>query len=229
MTPIRWPRLCPVALLPFVLGCAPEALFVLERDEVLNEYVESLSNRPTLVVDLDDTVVDGGLWNSTTLFFDLCYGAEPFPGAPESLCDLATRWNVVFVTARPDWVKDQTVQWLDAQGFPNAPVLFSPSPLLTSDAKRRYKAGAIGELRDRGLIVRYGVGDRASDVLAYDENGANAVLIVERSDDGDFAASFEALGATQYECGFGNVTLMTTVDCAWAGVLEHLRSRERPQ
>lgn len=45
--------------------------------------------------------------------------AEPVPGAAEALDGLAAAgWGIVYLTARPEWARGLSVEWLRKHGFP---------------------------------------------------------------------------------------------------------------
>ncbi|MEW6046918.1 MAG: hypothetical protein AB1609_10610 [Bacillota bacterium] len=45
--------------------------------------------------------------------------AEPVPGAAEALDGLAAAgWEIVYLTARPEWARGLSVEWLRRRGFP---------------------------------------------------------------------------------------------------------------
>ncbi|MBI4603506.1 MAG: hypothetical protein HY721_16260 [Planctomycetes bacterium] len=177
-------------------GCAsgPPAWHA-EREDLLGLYADPSRCRPALVVDIDDTLVDGGAWSSLRLACGLAPARmAPFAGAPEALRALAERWDLVLLTARDDSFAGRTVGWLAANGFPPMPVVFSRRLLFTERARAELKSAAIRALRDRGLRIERGIGDKPGDVLAYGENGLESFLIADGPGDPDLAATFESLG-----------------------------------
>lgn len=177
-------------------GCAapPEVQYV-AREDLLEGYRRQQLQKPVLVVDIDDTLVEGGTWNSIRLFFNLFYsGLEPFPEAPQRLRELQNDWNCILLTARDDSLANRTLHWLERQGFPELPVVFSSSYLFLDSSAERFKEKAIAGLKEGGLRVDLGVGDKATDVAAYRANGLKAILILSGAGDPDLDATLEALG-----------------------------------
>ena len=176
-----------VSLAVTLSGCTLSGLpFTITRGERLDAYLAEDATRPTVVVDLDDTVVDGSWWSLLKLILDVGYqGTDPLPGAAQTLRGVSGRFHVVFVTARDDSLADQTLEWLRRHEFPDAPVVFSSSLLLCSEAKERYKTAAISALGARGLRLLVGVGDRPSDIGAYARHGLRKILVAENLTDPD--------------------------------------------
>ncbi len=175
------------ALAWLALGCSSSPHpYTITGSSALAAYVAESPERPTVIVDLDDTVVDGSTWKSIRLAADIGYRrTPPFPQSPRVLRRLARRWNVVFVTARPDFVAESTLLWLEHHGFPTAPVIFASSFLLTDRGKEDYKTAAIAAVRDAGLLVLAGVGDKATDMVAYERHDLRRYLLLESPDDPD--------------------------------------------
>jgi uncharacterized HAD superfamily protein len=49
--------------------------------------------------------------------------AEPIEGAAETLNQLAQKYEIVYLTARPEWAKELSVNWLSKHGFPKAEIV----------------------------------------------------------------------------------------------------------
>ncbi len=76
--------------------------------------------RPILVVDIDDTVSQT---KKRYLLGDGMDRSKPLPDAPAVLSELAGRFHVVYLTARPREMAIKTRRWLADNGFPRGPVL----------------------------------------------------------------------------------------------------------
>ena len=50
-------------------------------------------------------------------------GAEPIEGAAEALNQLAKKYEIVYLTARPEWAKELSADWLDKYDFPKAEIV----------------------------------------------------------------------------------------------------------
>ncbi|MGI6657796.1 MAG: 5' nucleotidase, NT5C type [Dethiobacteraceae bacterium] len=56
---------------------------------------------------------------------DIFSRARPLKGAAECLHMLAKEHELFYVTARPEWARQITEQWLRRNGFPKAPLIMS--------------------------------------------------------------------------------------------------------
>jgi hypothetical protein len=191
--PGRPARQAAAALLLLAAGCAT-AGYRIEGESLLHGYLERSRERPVLIVDIDDTVVEGGFWNAFLLWTRICRGGvAPFEGAPRSLEQLEGRWNVVILTARDGCLRGPTLVWLSENRFPSTPVIFSRRAIFTAAGRAEYKRLAIGDLLKKGLQPGWGIGDKASDMLAYRQNGLHTVLILDGPRDPDLGKTLEAL------------------------------------
>jgi len=207
----------------------------IERQDVLDGYLREAPRRPLLVVDLDDTVVRGGFPRSLRLYLRLFYsGVSPIEGAPEALKKLKEQWDLVFVTARDDCLDGPTMAWLEKQGFPRAPVVFSQSILWNGRSRADFKTRAIADLIRSGLSPGWGVGDKATDMTAYRANGLHTALILEDPLDPDLGRALDALGVRRFGplAPPGGPPLPDVVlighDRAWAEIADLLSGRAAP-
>lgn len=51
--------------------------------------------------------------------------APPIKGSVEGTHQIAKNYRIVYLTARPEWARQITLEWLNRNGFPSAPVIFS--------------------------------------------------------------------------------------------------------
>jgi hypothetical protein len=137
--------------------------------------------RPTVVLDLDETVV----WRPRGVLDQvLMYGApwvavgQPYAGAAACLADISARFNLVAVTARWRLAEASTDAMLARAGLPRLPVIYAGAPHPRDASRAAFKARAIRHLRDEGWAPFAGVGDRASDVEAYAGEGLAALAVV---------------------------------------------------
>lgn len=210
-----------VASLLALTGCAGSELWHCERAELL-QLDES---RPVVIVDIDDTVVAGGTWNSVRIFLNLAASRmEPFPDAPQVVRALQRDHDVVFVTARDDSLARRTLRWLERHGFPRTPVFFSTSYLPGTARKIEYKGAVVAEVQRRGFDVRHGFGDKASDIAAYTKHGVSATLILDGAGDEDLDLTLELLGVEAWPVESGHATLLKSLifstDEAWRRIGE---------
>lgn len=132
--------------------------------------------RVTIVVDIDETISMTdyagflGLRENTS---------RPFDGAPEVLTRLSEHFDLIYLTARPQWLFAETRAWLRDAGFPPGPVvatgrivdLFWPAPFKT-------RVLALLRLNSPGILI--GIGDRHSDDAAYTANGMLSLVVHPR-------------------------------------------------
>ena len=202
--------------------------YTIARSDILDRYLAESPGRPALLVDIDDTLVDGGFFAKMRLALNLFPSwQKPFDEAPDSLKSLEERWNVVLVTARDDFFQKRTLRWLDRQSFPETPVVFSTCLLLSASSQADYKSAAIGALKRRGLRVTHGVGDKASDIEAYRRGDLRAVLILEDPFDEDLGETLETLEIDSWKPGdkdLGPIELVClSMDRSWPLIVEHLQ------
>ncbi len=126
---------------------------------------------PLMVVDLDKTVVASG--------FDqvLVGDPEPMRNAASVLRRCSQRWDVVYLTHRPQYFRTKSRQFLEDYGFPNGPLLLSE---LTSFIRGSgaFKRNILESITAKFKAVRIGVGDKFSDVEAYHAYGLESYLIL---------------------------------------------------
>lgn len=168
--------------------------------------------RPLLVVDLDDTVAptpQGSLYACLPLWPS---PPAPLPGAPEALQRLSQRYRLVFLTARVALLAGGTLKWLDACGFPCAPVIFSRRVLLGSSQHTAFKTCVLRDIRAQGQQIRWAVGDKLHDMRAYQAAEVEAILIAEGASDKDAVLVRRCLPA------FPSDHMMLDSCTAWARV-----------
>ncbi|MCZ6795646.1 MAG: hypothetical protein O7J95_18735 [Planctomycetota bacterium] len=216
-------------LVVFAAGCRLEGEpHSIARESALERYLAESPDRPGLVVDVDDTLVDGGLCSKIRLFLNLFPSLQaPFDDAPRVLTALEERWNLVLLTSRDDFYRARTLKWLDRQVFPRVPVVFSRRVLFTAASRAEFKRQAIEALMRRGLRLRRGVGDKASDIDAYGRNGLLAILILDGHDDADLPRTLETLGIDSWTPGDASAGPLEMVcfsrRTGWTRIAEHLR------
>lgn len=209
-------RALPLALVLLVARCAAPAAHWARPVESGQAAVEPSRAKPAVVVDLDDTVVDGGLLSSLRLVLGFPYsGVAPFEGASEALGQLERDWSIVILTSRASFLEGTTLKWLDGHGFPRAPVAFSSRPILTKNGREEFKRRAIADLKLRGMRVEYGVGDKGTDIRAYLRNGLKAILVLDGPGDPDLGRTLPA--------GPDLALISFSREGCWPRILRHLR------
>ncbi len=130
-------------------------------------------DRPVLVVDIDGTIAQT---KKRYLLGDGIDRSQPLPEAAAVLTELADRFHVVYLTARPRELGPKTRDWLAVHGFP-------PGPLLTWDIDQyefsatEYKKDRLDDLKDHFDYVTIGVGNADSDYEAYRRRKLFTILI----------------------------------------------------
>jgi hypothetical protein len=94
------------------------------------------------------------------------------PGAADAFARAAAEGiTPIFVTSRGDLYTQSTRSWLDAHGFPRAPMHLSvPAITLPGKASIDFKRAVIAPFVER-FDIAAAIGNRASDVTAYTEAG----------------------------------------------------------
>lgn len=159
--------------------------------------------------------VDGTLTSSENAFFEtIALGIEPDAraGAADAYqLEAARGRQLVYVTARGNQYTEATRQWLADKGFPRGPVRLAPAGfLLPGSATVAYKTSTLTALNG-GLVVAAGVGNRASDIDAYQASGVAADRIfIELPEYRDEVAPEVAAGrAVGFETYADLATLLT--------------------
>ena len=120
-------------------------------------------DRPILICDIDDTITAGGGYK---LFVP---GKEPSPrpGAAAELAQLARRYNLIFLTARDDSLLEVTRAWLQAHGFPPAPVVGRDWTWKNFADAGGTKLESLRAWRRRFGDIAWGIGNSKGDHEAY--------------------------------------------------------------
>lgn len=120
--------------------------------------------------------VDGTLTSSENAFPAwLVIGGDVglHAGAPAIFDGLAGRgYQPVYLTARGDIFTSDTRAWLAAKGMPRGPLRLAPHLItLPGGDTVELKAEILADLNATGLDVEVGIGNRGSDVSAYQQAG----------------------------------------------------------
>lgn len=140
--------------------------------------------RTVIICDIDGTISNT---HYRELVFDKADNASwPLDDAAEVLNRLAERYGLIYLTARPAFLKEKTRHWLDTHGFPRAPLVSAPS-LSRSISPQKYKAEQIHRLQAVLKNIRIGIGDAKSDSEAYAMENL-LTLMIDRNDGSAFRA-----------------------------------------
>jgi len=131
-------------------------------------------SRTTIVVDIDDTLC-------TTDYSCVILGvgsdnSRPFDCAAKTLHELAKKYNIVYLSARPSLVAHRTQRWLKANGFPDGQVLGSRN-LIDFVAQTDFKKKTLARLQRQHGNLLIGIGDRPRDAEAYRANQMLPIVV----------------------------------------------------
>ncbi len=129
------------------------------------------ADTPILLVDMDKTVVASGF--QTVLIGD----PEPMERSGQVLRRASKRWQVVYLTHRPDYFSTKSKQWLRRHDYPQGPLLLSRVDEFLQGSGA-FKTQEIRRLQKTFDNIQAGIGDKVSDVMAYHETGLKSVLIL---------------------------------------------------
>jgi hypothetical protein len=143
------------------------------------EVVVWRDDRVIVACDIDATISDTSLG---ALFFDeFDETSTPIEGSPEALIEIDRDFHVVYLTARPRFTLEKTRHWLDAHGYPRAPVITS---LTVGDAfgQTEYKTRTLNSVRKHYTNLLIGIGNTDIDAASYGVHGM-LVLLVQPDED----------------------------------------------
>lgn len=131
-------------------------------------------SRTTLVVDIDETLC-------VTDYNSVLWGlgrddSTPLPGAVSAMSRLAREYNIVYLTARPKSCENRTRRWLTSRGFPDGPLITSPT---VGDfiGQTGFKKSMLARLQRQYGQMLIGIGDKPTDAEAYRQNGMLPVIV----------------------------------------------------
>lgn len=155
----------------FTVDVAPNDAFeILPRPMELRVTCRE-ADTPIIIVDLDDTVV------ATDVLRLAAGAAQPVPGSLEALQRLAPDYTVVYLTFRPDVLGLRSKRWLKRHHYPAGPLLM-PSKADLFRGSGGFKKRRLRQLRESFDKIAIGVGDKISDVQAYQDNDLAGFLLL---------------------------------------------------
>ncbi|HOB75366.1 MAG TPA: hypothetical protein PKG54_12675 [Phycisphaerae bacterium] len=120
-------------------------------------------DKTVIAVDLDETI-------SATRYSDLFIapldGSPPIQGAREALWALSKDYQILYFSARPEFLQDKTRQWLRDNGFPPAPYLGADRFAACLD-QTGHKRRMLVDMKQRWPNLLIGIGDKRVDDKAY--------------------------------------------------------------
>jgi len=145
----------------------------------------------TFVTDVDGTLTatENGVVRSVLFKSDL----DDQPGAPAALRALAASGlQPIYLTARSHKYIELTRNWLALHGYPRGPILTSTHFARPGSGALTHKRHVLEALADLGIVPAIGIGNRASDVQAYERLAHVFVKVPGYADE---LASLVAAGA----------------------------------
>lgn len=138
---------------------------------------DSGQDRVGVIIDVDETI-------SMTDYPSLIFGArtdksKPYDRARNVLTNLSRQFDIIYLTARPQWLTGHTRKWLKDKGFPPGPVL-TTARMVDVYWPGSFKKRVIAALRSISPNLLIGIGDRHTDAEAYAANGMLALVVNPR-------------------------------------------------
>jgi len=133
---------------------------------------------PIFITDIDHTIADV---SPAGFIFKPLDAVRPVEGAVDALWRIASRMQIVYLTARDHIFARKTRSWLELHRFPDAPVYLRRRTRFWSVGAAAHKMGRLGELRSRFSNILWGVGDMPGDVRAYAHHGIRPILLGPRA------------------------------------------------
>jgi len=135
------------------------------------------ANAPLFVADIDETLSDQRRKREVLL-------GDPnaMPGSVNVMTRLAKDRTVVYLTHRWEYMNKRTRDWLSRKGYPSGPILAARGFSQLLEDNEKYKERELAALRERFRGPGFGVGDKASDVRAYEKAGLRGILFLDLDD-----------------------------------------------
>lgn len=162
--------------------------------------------------------IDGTLTSSERAYVDTVITGRVTraqPGAPAAIGVLAQRgYQPVYVSARGEQFTEATRVFLESRGFPRGPIVLArAAATIPGPDTVAFKTRAMQALTRAGLVIAGGVGNRATDIVAYQAVGLPAQRI--------FIGTSEFAGEVANHLAAGRATGFTSYDEV---VASHFRS-----
>ena len=173
-------RTGPDGIASFALGALPVGTHhykVRTSRKPLEAIVQVVDREaPILVVDIDKTIADV---TPQGFIFRKVLNVRPMLGSREALDELSKTMQILFLTARDHIFTRKTKLWLRAAEFPEAPVYLRKGTRFWSASPQAHKIERLKEVRSRFPNIRFGVGDKPGDAIAYMAHGIRPILIAK--------------------------------------------------
>lgn len=110
-------------------------------------------------------------------FFELCHLDRPIVPMCKMVRNLMGRANVIFVTGRPESVREKTEKWLTNQGLKGRLIMRDGS---IWNRNSEYKLGVLKALRKEGLNPTLAIDDDPDSVDMWAKNGVMCLQLIEK-------------------------------------------------
>ncbi|OOM73725.1 hypothetical protein CLPUN_43590 [Clostridium puniceum] len=138
-----------------------------------NMYIQVLNtDKKYVIFDMDGTLTTSDFESVKEYsgeFFNSSYKAEMYNNANDVVkYYVAKGYEIVYLTARPYWLIEESQNWLIEKKFPRGLIHTSEgSELLLGASAATFKEEYLKQLKAQGIQFCYGYGNASSDVTAY--------------------------------------------------------------
>ncbi len=140
-----------------------------ERNGYLYVYEE---NTRFFITDIDNTLTNF----DELLIYTTHYTRIPArDGALDGIENITTKFEIIYLTSRDDYLIQETRAWLDYNHFPKAP-LFVNDFQLGNLSPEKYKTERIRKLKSQWTGIEAAVGNADYDGAAYTANGLRSYI-----------------------------------------------------
>jgi hypothetical protein len=129
------------------------------------------------VIDMDYTIVADNMFQVLT--HD--EAAAAIKDSADVMGRIATRYEIIYLTHRPDELSRKSKQFLDSHGFPQGVLVTCPWNEAFQHSGPS-KCAYLTRIKESFPNLRVGIGDQPSDVKAYLEHGMEAYMIPHFAD-----------------------------------------------
>ena len=165
---------------------------------------------PFVVIDMDGTIVGSSFARV------LLGGAQAVPGSQPAIQQIAQKYGIIYLTARPDMLTRNSKTWLAQNSYPLGPLMLSSGTAFLQSGT--FKAAKLDSIRKAFPNTSVGIGDKPSDAQAYVTNGMAAYLMpkYDHNDPGDISKLANQIASI---AGPGTLQVVDNWDQIQAGIL----------
>jgi hypothetical protein len=136
-------------------------------------------DRVIVAVDIDHTISRTD--HASVLLEEVDTQSTPLPGAIEGVEMIQSELHLLYLTARPSFLREKSREWIALHGFPAAPLIMPPhTSALLDQAETKRKI--LTERREFLPNLLIGIGDTASDAIAYSSAGMLGIILAPLED-----------------------------------------------